>query len=303
MNNVAVAVVGFGNVAKECAIAVQESPDMILSGIVLRNPEKIPAAQTEIGASVPIVNQIEDLGQVDVALLGIPSRAIPEVAPSYLKKGINTIDAFDIHGAPMRDLQEKLDAVGKAHGSVAVISAGWDPGTDSVVRAVLEVIAPKGITYTNFGPGLSMGHTVAVKALAGVKDALSLTIPKGTGLHRRIVYVELEDGFDLETVAHAIKEDPYFCHDETHVLQADDVNALIDMGHGVHMERKGISGATHNQRMEFIMSVNNPPATAQVMVSAARASMKQKPGCYTMLEIPPIDFLAGERDRLLNRLV
>ena len=47
----------------------------------------------------------------------------------------------------------------------------------------------------------------------------------------------------------------------------------------------------------------NPAATAQVMVSAARASTRQKPGCYTLLEIPPIDCLCGEREALLARLV
>ena len=35
-----------------------------------------------------------------------------------------------------------------------------------------------------------MGHSVAVKAIEGVKDALSITIPVGTGIHRRMVYVE-----------------------------------------------------------------------------------------------------------------
>ena len=69
------------------------------------------------------------------------------------------------------------------------MAAGWDPGTDSVVRTLLEAMAPKGHTYTNFGPGMSMGHTVAVKAIPGVKDALSMTIPLGTGIHRRMVYV------------------------------------------------------------------------------------------------------------------
>ena len=69
------------------------------------------------------------------------------------------------------------------------------------------------------------------------------------------------------------------------------------------MERKGVSGRSHNQRMEFIMSVMNPAATAQVMVSSARAALRQKPGCYTMLEIPPLDFLAGDRDALVRRLV
>mgnify|MGYP001133247544 FL=1 len=74
------------------------------------------------------------------------------------------------------------------------------------------------------------------------------------------------------------------------------------MGHAVKIERKGVSGKTHNQKMEYTLSVNNPAITGQVMVSAARASLKQKPGCYTMLEIPPIDFLYGEKQELLSRL-
>ena len=49
-----------------------------------------------------------------------------------------------------------------------------------MVHALLEAMVPKGITYTNFGPGMSMGHTVAVKAIEGVKAALSMTIPLGT---------------------------------------------------------------------------------------------------------------------------
>lgn len=54
-----------------------------------------------------------------------------------------------------------------------------------------------------------MGHSVAVRAIAGVKDALSMTIPVGTGIHRRMVYVELEEGADFKTVEAAVKNDPY----------------------------------------------------------------------------------------------
>lgn len=124
---------------------------------------------------------------------------------------------------------------------------------------------------------MSMGHTVAVKAVKGVKNALSMTIPLGTGIHRRMVYVELEDGADFETVAAAIKNDDYFRHDETHVMQVPDVDALKDMGHGVDLVRKGVSGATQNQRMGFTMSINNPALTGQILVAAARAVMKQRP--------------------------
>ena len=196
-----------------------------------------------------------------------------------------------------------LDSVAKANNTVAVISAGWDPGSDSVVRALLQAAAPKGITYTNFGPGMSMGHTVCVKSKPGVKNALSMTIPLGTGIHRRMVYVELEPGAQLEDVARAVKEDPYFASDETHVMAVASVDEVKDMGHGVNMVRKGVSGKTQNQRFEFNMSINNPALTAQILVAVARAAMIQRPGAYTMIEIPVIDLLPGDREENIRHLV
>jgi diaminopimelate dehydrogenase len=193
--------------------------------------------------------------------------------------------------------------VAQEAGKVAVISAGWDPGTDSIVRSLMQAMAPKGVSYTNFGPGMSMGHSVAVKAVPGVKDALSMTIPVGTGIHRRMVYVEILDGYRFEDVAAAIKADPYFANDETHVFQVESVDALNDVGHGVNLTRKGVSGKTHNQLFEFNMKINNPALTAQVLVNVARATMKQQPAAYTMVEIPVIDYLPGEREDLIAHLV
>ena len=130
-----------------------------------------------------------------------------------------------------------------------------------------------------------------------------MTIPKGEGIHRRMVYVELEDGASLDEVTKAIKTDPYFAHDETHVFQVDSVDDVRDMGHGVNLVRKGVSGKTQNQRLEFNMSINNPALTAQVLVNVARASMRQQSGCYTMIEIPVIDMLPGDREELIKKLV
>ena len=98
---------------------------------------------------------------------------------------------------------------------------------------------------------MSMGHSVCVRSKAGVKNALSMTIPLGEGIHRRMVYVELEDGAKLEDVTAAIKADPYFANDETHVFAVASVDDVQDMGHGVNLVRKGVSGKTQNQRIEF----------------------------------------------------
>ncbi len=290
------AVYGYGNIGRFSLEALLASPDFEVAGVV--------SASLSAGSlgDIPVVRSIDELSQVDVAILCSPSRAVPDLAAQLLEKGICTVDSFDIH-TEVWDVRQRLDAVAKAHGTACIMSAGWDPGTDSMVRALLEAMAPEGLTYTNFGPGMSMGHTVAVKAVPGVKNALSMTIPVGTGIHRRMVYVELEDGADFEAVSSAIKNDPYFVHDETHVMAVPSVDALKDMGHGVDLIRKGVSGKTQNQRMSFQMSINNPALTGQILVAAARAVKKQAPGCYTLIEIAPIHLLPGETEDLVRRLV
>ncbi|MBM6669777.1 diaminopimelate dehydrogenase [Phocaeicola coprophilus] len=299
MKKIRAAIVGYGNIGHYTLEALQAAPDFEIVGIVRRSGAENKPMELE---PYRVVKNITELENVDVAILATPTRSVEAYAKECLALGINTVDSFDIH-TQIVDLRRSLDAVAKEHNSVSIISAGWDPGSDSIVRTLMQSLAPKGISYTNFGPGMSMGHTVAVKAIKGVKAALSMTIPVGTGIHRRMVYVELEDGYTLEEVSAAIKADPYFASDETHVMQVPCVDDLKDMGHGVHLTRKGVSGKTQNQLFEFNMHINNPALTAQVLVNVARASMKQRPGCYTMIEIPVIDMLPGDREELIAHLV
>ncbi len=299
MKKIRAAIVGYGNIGKYVLEALQSSPDFEVGGVVRRSTNDEQPAELN---GIKIVASIKDLEDIQVAVLCTPTRSVESYAKEILALGINTVDSYDIHGG-IWDLKESLGAVAKANNSVSVISAGWDPGSDSVVRAMMEAIVPKGITYTNFGPGMSMGHTVCVKSKPGVKAALSMTIPLGTGVHRRMVYIELEDGYDFDKVAESIKIDPYFSHDETHVTKVDNVDALIDMGHGVNLTRKGVSGKTQNQLLEFNMKINNPALTAQILVCVARASMKMSPGAYTMIEIPVIDLLYGSKEELIKKLV
>lgn len=298
MKRIRAAIVGYGNIGKYVLDAVNASQDIEIAGIVRRDPANVP----EDIKKYKVVRSIAELENVDVAVLCVPSRSVEAYAKECLALGINTVDSYDIH-ADIVAMRRELDKAAKNNNAVSVISAGWDPGTDSVVRTVLEFMAPNGITYTNFGPGMSMGHTVAVKAVDGVKDALSMTIPLGTGIHRRMVYIELENGYGFEDVASRIKKDAYFVNDETHVVETHDVGSLRDMGHGVEMVRKGVSGDTHNQLFGFNMKVNNPALTAQVLVAAARASVKQRPGAYTMIEIPVVDYVYGDREELISKLV
>lgn len=282
-----VAILGYGNIGRAAEAAVNAAPDMELAGIYHHN------------------DSLDDM-QADVALVCTPTREVEVFAKRLIEKGICTVDSFDIH-TQIYALRQSLAAVNKVNNAVSIISAGWDPGSDSVVRALLLAMAPKGITYTNFGPGRSMGHTVAAKAIDGVKDALSMTIPLGTGVHRRMVYVELEEGANVKEVEQRLLNDDYFVHDETHMIVVDSVDALNNVAHGVNMVRDGVSGDTHNQRFAFNMTINNPALTGQVMVSCARAAVRLQRegryGAYTMIEVPPIYLLAGDEESLIRSLV
>ncbi len=299
MKKIRAAIVGYGNIGQYVLEALQAAPDFEVAGVIRRaGAENKPAELNDY----PVVKDIKELEDVHVAILCTPTRSVETYAKEILALGINTVDSFDIHSGIVA-LRKELGACAKANGAVSIIAAGWDPGSDSVVRTMLEAIAPKGITYTNFGPGMSMGHTVAVKAIDGVKAALSMTIPTGTGIHRRMVYIELKDGYNFDTVAAAIKADAYFVNDETHVTLVPCVDDLLDMGHGVNLTRKGVSGKTQNQLFEFNMRINNPALTAQILVCVARASFRQQPGCYTMVEVPVIDLLPGDREEWIAHLV
>jgi len=282
-----VAILGYGNIGRAAEEAVKAAPDMQLTGIFHHN-------------------DCLDCIDADAVLVCTPTREVQKFATVLAARGICTVDSFDIHGQ-IWNLRENLDAVCKANQAVSIISAGWDPGSDSMIRAILLALAPKGLTYTNFGPGRSMGHTVAAKAIQGVKNALSMTIPLGTGIHRRMVYVELEEGADFKTVEKALLADDYFAHDETHVIPVESVDALNNVAHGVNLVRNGVSGETHNQRFEFNMTINNPALTGQVLVSCARAALRLKErgdfGAKTMIELAPIDLLPGTKESLVKALV
>jgi len=282
-----VIILGHGNIGRAAEEAIKKAPDMELGGIYHHNDNL-------------------DLVQADVALVCTPTREVPEYVPQLLRRGICTVDSFDIHGQ-IYELRQQLDGLCHASRAVSIVSAGWDPGSDSMVRALMTALVPEGEMFTNFGPGRSMGHTVAAKAIKGVKDALSMTLPAGKGKHNRHVYIEVEDGYRFEEVQAALLSDDYFAHDHTEVEQVASVEALQTTDHGVHIERNGICGVKDNQQLDFSMRINNPALTGQFMVACARAAYRlreqERYGAYTTIELAPADLLPGSLEQRIRALV
>lgn len=305
------AVLGLGNIGRCVIRSLEQSPDATCVGVV-RRPASVGTTPYDL-RGVPDFPSFDDLlnnvERPDVVIMGLPSRLSPHAAAELLSRGFNTVDSFDIHDRVVEVVGALEGHAEKGH-AVSITAAGWDPGTDSIFRTIFEAMTPVGTTFTNFGRGRSMGHSAAVRSIDGVVDATAITIPMGGGNHSRHVFVVLEKGHTLEDVTKAIKADPYFAHDPLTVTQVKDTAALemvADASHGVLMERVGASGSACNQHLTMEMRIDNPALTAQVLVSSARAAVRlcqqERYGCYSLIDIPPIMLLPGDRMELLGRLV
>lgn len=307
MNTFSIAIHSLGNIGR-CAIeAALAASDCHCLGVIRRKESCGSRPQDLRG--VPDFSDMDSLvaakGRPDVVILCGPSRSIPETAAAFLAQGFNTVDSFDIHGSIVEAVQ-KLETAAQAGKAASITAAGWDPGTDSVLRALFEAMAPVGTTFTNFGRGRSMGHSVAARAIKGVADAVSITIPVGGGRHARLLYVVPEAGETQETLYTRIKADDYFAHDSLDLrlcANSAELAMVADQSHGVLMERTGASGMTDNQILKFDMRINNPALTAQVLLSSARATTRLTPGCYTLIDVPLVKLLPGDRMGHIKRFV
>lgn len=298
MKKLRLAIIGFGNLGQYALQAAQMEPDVEVCGVV--DPDRAGCGCN--GLNMKVAAKIDDIEPVDAALLCIPTLKVSEIAPHYLARGISTVDAFDLHGTAINDLKQNLDRYSKAGGCTAIVAAGWDPGIDSLLRAVLKIAIPRGNTFTNYGPGMSLGHSVAARSLPGVRDAVAITYPLSYGKHRRHVHIIPEEGMDIVRLTADLLANPYFAGDETTVMAAEDLSMFKDHGHGALIERKGIAGQTHNQHISCRLSVNNPAVTSQVMICAARALRRCQPGAYSLFDLPLGYFFNESEQQIIGEL-
>ena len=89
MKKVRAAIVGYGNIGHYVLEALQAAPDFEIAGVVRRaGAENCPA---ELSA-YPVVKNIKELKDVDVAILCTPTRKVEEYAKEILALGIHTVE-------------------------------------------------------------------------------------------------------------------------------------------------------------------------------------------------------------------
>lgn len=317
-----VAIVGYGNLGRGVELALKQNPDMSLVGVFTRRE---PDTVTTQGAPA---YAMEDLvgkkAEIDVCILcGGSATDLPEQTPA-VTKDFNTVDSFDTH-AKIPEHFDRVNQVGKANQTLAVISTGWDPGLFSLNRLYAQSILPEGETYTFWGKGVSQGHSDALRRIPGVADATQYTIPNEAVIealkagqkinvttrdkHFRQCFVVLEEDGDAAAVKEAIITMPnYFAEYDTEVnfiSQAELDKEHKAMPHGGKVLRTGTTGTDTQQVIEYNLALaSNPEFTASVLVAYARACVRLAQeghtGAMTVLDIAP-KYLSPLADDSLRR--
>ena len=324
-----IGIVGYGNLARGVEAAIPRNPDLTLSAIFTRRD---PASIHPMTAGVPVVSAQDILswkGKLDVLILCAGSATDLPVMTPALAAHFNVVDSFDNH-SHIPAHYGVVNTAATAAGTLAVISAGWDPGLFSVNRLYAAAILPQGNTYTFWGKGVSQGHSDAIRRIPGVADARQYTVPVPEALdrvrrgedpqlttrekHTRLCYVVAEEGADLQEIETAIKTMPsYFADYDTtvHFISQEELNRdHAGLPHGGSVIRSGVTGLQNENRqtIEYHLDLDsNPQFTASVLVACARAAVvmreRGETGCRTMLDIAPVDLTAMSREEMLAHLL
>lgn len=323
-----IAIAGYGNLGRGVECALTKCPDMILAAVFTRrDPDKL-----KIMTDTPVYS-LEDApklkGELDAVILcGGSATDLPVQTPS-LARYFNVVDSFDTHARIPEHFAE-VDGVCRKSGKTAIISAGWDPGLFSVARLIGASVLPNGCGYTFWGPGVSQGHSDAIRRIEGVRDARQYTIPVKAALervrsgenptlttrekHTRECYVVAEEGADLARIENEIKTMPnYFADYDTavHFISEEELlekhSGLPHGGEVIRSGRTGFDDENHHL-IEFKLALDsNPQFTSSVLVACARAVCRLNregvTGCKSLLDIPLSYLYPGTPEELRKELL
>ena len=292
-----IAVCGYGNLGKAVEKkAIDRGFD--IKGIIsnrdgLVSPYKTPFYH---------FSQREKLkGKVDVVInCGSSHKDIPQNR-ELLLRDFNTVDSFDTH-AKIHEHLSLCKKRGEESNTLAIISAGWDPGLLSIFRLYSKAIMQKGIINTFWGKGVSRGHTAVIKGIRGVEDAIQYTVPKKTAIalakegvmlkdeqrHNRICYVVAKE--DHKRIEEEIKNTPfYFKGYDTRVNFISREEFEQNHANSYH---GGEVICCNGDILDFSLKIqDNSLFTADILLSYANACKKLyeqgNRGALTPFDIPP----------------
>ena len=305
-----VAIAGYGNLGKGIESQLPKHEDMELVCIFTRrNPDSL-----KIKSNVPVIPEKEMESWKDkidlVFLCGGSATDLPVQGPKFASV-FNTVDSYDTHAKAL-DYYKKMDETSRKNDFISMMSIGWDPGLFSIMRLLFNSILPNSRTYTFWGPGVSQGHSDAIRRIDGVLDARQYTIPVKNSvdqirngqtmdftarqMHERVCYVVADPNADKTRIENEIKNMPnYFDEYNTTVYFISQEELLADhsrLPHGGSVLNIAQTSKETNHVTEFSLKLDsNPEFASSVIITYGRAAYRMwkngHRGCKNFSDVAP----------------
>ena len=317
-----IGIYGYGNLGRGAALAAANRADTEVVGIFTRRDPAF--IRPEIDAPVYPASVVTDFAdRIDVLLnCGGSKTDLPESTPR-LARSFHLADSFDTHALLPQHLA-RTDAAAKETGHTALIAAGWDPGLFSLFRAYANGVSSAARVTTFWGPGVSQGHTQAIRRIPGVIDAVQFTVPDRERMrafaargedcapeesHRRVCYVvappesQTRIRREIETMPQYFKG----YKTEVHFVSPETLARKKTAVHGGNvLASLETDGMRHLAQLRLSLS-SNPAFTGTVLVAFAAAvrnmALGGDFGAKTVFDIPPAFlFSAEDREQMLRFL-
>ena len=318
--NIRIGISGFGNLGKAALNEARLTHDITpVCVITRRDPDFVGKENRDI-KFIRFEDALSVRDEIDVLLVcGSSVYDLPRQTPDFARD-FCVVDAFDTH----QKTDEHFEAVNlSAHlgKRTAIISAGWDPGLFSLWRLYSKAAMPSGYINTFWGPGVSQGHSDAVRHIDGVLNAVSYTVPMGDIVSkvsngetkafeagdriRRICYVNAKKSADRDKIAKEISSMPnYFKDYDTAVFFVSEEELVKKHYSLAHQGQVFSADEDGNFIACSLKTPSNPTLTARLMLASSRAVyrlyLKGEYGCRTMLDIPPV-LLLPESEKELKK--
>jgi len=270
-----------------------------LAGIV-RRVERCSDPLPEPFHNITVADHISALPEVDAALVCLPVEMVMGAAHDLMQQGIPVVECATLHGEDFTAHKNEMDRLAIRHKVAAITGAGWDPGALSLFRNIFALFCPHGHTELTRRPGINLHHSSIAGSIPGVKGAMATEQRSAEGAVQHYLYLELENGVDLQQVEQTIRADPLYVGEEVIVFPVDSLADLEDEGHGVLLERRGAAGGREHQLFLLEARFSEYALSAQVMLSAARAIRHHGNRAYSLFDLP-LRALWGELSEMAEK--
>lgn len=285
-----IAIAGYGNLGKSLEKIVNAAPETHLAAVFSRREINHPLR-------VAFEEAHRFAGKIDVVMLALGSFDDLERNAKCFA-AFDTVDSFDTH-AKIEKYKAHLNEV--KPNTLSLCCVGWDPGVLSIVRGALALGGGEIATF--WGRGISQGHSNALRQIAGVRDAVEITVPKEETLtrahdgahtdenarHCRLCFVSCDKGEENRIAQEIVNMPNYFCGQEVKIefCSNDKVAELKRVTE--HSGEVVVCGEGFTADAKLHVD-SNTDYTARVMLAYAKAVPYLKRdgfvGAYDPFEVP-----------------